>query len=66
MADSPAGDHYQDSLGSAEDQAEYDLVMKHVNRAPSGPTEADEEDVLRERYGAPEDDGVYHGGGEDE
>lgn len=36
-------------------------VAAKVNRHPTGPTEPDEEAVLRELYGEPDADGVYRG-----
>ena len=43
---------------------EAELVATRVNRAPAGPTEADEERVLKALYGPPDGDGIYRGAGE--
>lgn len=43
------------------EKTEAELVAEHVNRRPSGPTEPDEETVLRGLYGGPDSDGVYRG-----
>jgi len=45
-----------------KDETEADLVAGGVNRRPAGPTEDDEEEVLRGLYGGPDDEGVYRGG----
>lgn len=37
------------------------LVDTNVNRTPNGSTESDEEQVLRERCGELDPDGVYRG-----
>jgi hypothetical protein len=42
-------------------QNEAELVVGGVNRRPAGPTEADEEQVLKDLYGPPDDDGIYRG-----
>ncbi len=42
---------------------EADLVSRAVDRRDWGPTEDDEEDVLRALYGEPDEDGVYRGAG---
>lgn len=42
---------------------EADLVTRYVDRRDWGPTESDEERVLRELYGPPDDGGVYRGDG---
>jgi hypothetical protein len=43
------------------DPTEADLVAEHVDRHPTGPSEGDEEAVLRGLYGSADDDGVYRG-----
>ena len=45
------------------DPAEADLVAQHVDQGEWGPTEDDEEQVLRELYGEPDKDGIYRGQG---
>ena len=47
----------------SEQPTEADLVAEGVNRHPSGPTEPDEEKVLRKLYGEADADGVYRGEG---
>lgn len=42
-------------------QNEAELVVARVNRREPGPTEADEEQVLKDRFGEPDADGVYRG-----
>lgn len=44
-----------------KDETEADLVAAGVNRRPTGPTEDDEEQVLRRLYGEPDPDGIYRG-----
>ncbi|MET8985813.1 hypothetical protein ABZW49_10230 [Nonomuraea wenchangensis] len=48
----------------SEQQTEADLARTHVDVHDWGPTEADEEDVLKSLYGPPGVDGVYRGEGE--
>jgi hypothetical protein len=43
------------------DDRESDLVAAGVDRHPTGPSEPDEEQVLRGLYGGPDADGVYRG-----
>ncbi|WP_197093627.1 hypothetical protein [Nonomuraea sp. SBT364] len=43
------------------EDSEADLVAAKVDRHPTGPTEPDEEAVLRRLYGDPDADGVYRG-----
>ncbi|MGW6502981.1 hypothetical protein [Nonomuraea angiospora] len=40
---------------------EAELVAERVNQRPTGPTEPDEEKVLRRLYGEADPDGVYRG-----
>jgi len=47
--------HTPDPVGEAA------LVEHGVDRHGWGPTEPDEEAVLRELYGAPDPDGIYRG-----
>jgi hypothetical protein len=42
-------------------QNEAELVAANVDRTPCGPTEDDEETVLRKLYGSPDRDGFYRG-----
>lgn len=35
-------------------------------RAGAGPTEPDEEEILRQLYGEPDEDGIYRGDGPDD
>lgn len=42
-------------------QNEAELVAANVDRAECGPTEDDEEAVLRSLYGRPDRDGFYRG-----
>ena len=44
-------------------QNEAELTVANVNRRDAGPTEPDEEAVLRELYGEPDRDGIYRGEG---
>ncbi len=44
------------------EQPEAELVAERVDLRDWGPTEDDEEAVLRELYGAPDEDGIYRGG----
>jgi hypothetical protein len=44
-------------------QSEAHLVVTGVDTRDWGPTEPDEEDVLRELYGEPDPDGIYRGEG---
>jgi hypothetical protein len=46
-------------------QNEAELVATRVNRRPSGPTEADEEQVLEALYGPADADGIYRGAGDE-
>jgi hypothetical protein len=43
------------------DQPEHELVAERVDTRPWGPTEADEQTVLEQLYGPPDDDGIYRG-----
>jgi hypothetical protein len=43
-------------------QNEAELVAANVDRTECGPTEPDEEAVLRSLYGSPDGDGIYRGG----
>lgn len=40
---------------------EASMVAAGVDQHPTGPTEPDEEAVLRRLYGGPDPDGVYRG-----
>lgn len=42
-------------------QNEAELTAANVDRRDWGPTEADEEQVLKDRFGPPDDDGIYRG-----
>lgn len=42
-------------------QNEAELTVANVNRHDAGPTEPDEEQVLRELYGGPDEAGIYRG-----
>jgi hypothetical protein len=42
-------------------QPEAHLVATGVDTRDWGPTEPDEEDVLHELYGEPDEDGIYRG-----
>ena len=44
-------------------QNEAELVAAKVDRQPWEATEADEETVLKNLFGPPDDDGVYRGAG---
>ncbi len=44
------------------ESAEAELVANGVDVRDWGPTESDEEAVLRELYGDPDTDGIYRGG----
>jgi len=44
-----------------KEPTEADLVAEHVDRHPTGPSEPDEETVLRRLYGGPDGEGVYRG-----
>ena len=44
-------------------QNEAELTVANVNRHDAGPTEADEEEVLRSLYGEPDEGGIYRGEG---
>lgn len=46
---------------SKQDEAE--LTLQGVDRREWGPTEADEEGILRRLYGEPDTDGIYRGAG---
>jgi hypothetical protein len=48
-------------MSEPNDQREDLLVTKHVDRGETGPTEADEQQVLEELYGEPDAEGVYGG-----
>jgi hypothetical protein len=41
------------------DMEEFRLTRDHVNVAPNGPTEDDEETVLEALYGPADENGVY-------
>ncbi len=43
------------------EKCEAELVAEGVDRREWGPTEPDEEDVLRELYGEPDEHGIYRG-----
>lgn len=42
-------------------EIEAERTLAAVDRRPWGPTEDDEEQVLRELYGEPDADGIYRG-----
>ncbi|WP_188188064.1 hypothetical protein [Nonomuraea sp. SYSU D8015] len=44
-------------------QNEAELTATKVDRQPWEATEDDEETVLKERFGPPDDDGIYRGEG---
>ncbi|MEV0830910.1 MULTISPECIES: hypothetical protein [Streptosporangiaceae] len=46
------------------EKSEAELVAENVDTRPWGPTEPDEEQILAALYGAPDEDGIYQGGGE--
>jgi hypothetical protein len=43
------------------EMSEPDLVADRVNQHATGPTEPDEEEVLRRLYGEADPDGIYRG-----
>ena len=47
------------------EKTEAELVVAGVDTREWGPTEDDEEAVLAALYGAPDEDGIYRGGGEE-
>jgi hypothetical protein len=59
----PAGSPVEggEAMSEPNDQREDLLVTKHVDRGETGPTEADEQQVLEELYGEPDAEGVYGG-----
>ncbi len=46
----------------ASEPVEAELVATAVDVRDWGPTETDEEDILRGLYGDPDEDGIYRGG----
>jgi hypothetical protein len=46
---------------ASPEESEAELVARGVDRRDWEATEDDEEDVLRELYGPPDDDGIYRG-----
>ena len=45
------------------ERPEAELVATGVDTREWGPTEPDEEEVLRELYGEPDEEGIYRGEG---
>ncbi|MFB4273020.1 hypothetical protein [Nonomuraea sp. GTA35] len=43
------------------EMSEAELVAEQVNQHPTGPTEPDEEELLRRLYGEADSGGIYRG-----
>lgn len=48
-------------MSEPSEPREAELVAERVNRHPTGPTDPQEEDILRQMYGEPDAEGVYRG-----
>jgi hypothetical protein len=46
---------------STPDRPEAELVAEQVNQHPTGPTDPEEEAILRHLYGEPDAEGIYRG-----
>ena len=52
-------------MTAPSEKPEAELVAEGVDLREWGPTEDDEEAVLRKLYGEPDADGIYRGGGDE-